>query len=118
MLRIVLPRVIPSTSGNPITTTDVGSVTSIYVCVAVAVVEVVVDRDVVISPAHTPAITAVAASTPHRTHHDAHSETNSGSGDYCACRIGRIDNGRIGINWWRTIDHRRAVAGYINYLRV
>src|SRR5262245_18679423 len=102
----------------PVTTSDIGTVSTTDVGVAVTILEVIIDRDVVTTPSGTPPpAAATATTTPKRPHHHAYAEANSRRCGDGACRVRRIIHRRIGVH--RCAVHRsRVVTRYINYLRV
>ena len=100
MLRVMLPF---------ITTANIGAVTAADVGVADKVV-VVVDVDVVVAPAAAP---APAASAPRSSHRPANSERDRACSNDCTCRIRRIVNRRIRIDW-RAIDNRGRIRRHID----
>src|SRR5690349_8186474 len=108
MLRIVLP------AGVAIA--NIGAVSTADVRVAIAIIEVVVDRDVVVAPAATPPpTTAAAAPSPECAHGHTYTETDRGG--RCHGAIGICDRG-ICVNRRRPINDGRAIARNVNYFGV
>src|SRR4051794_32825690 len=112
MARVMLPTVAVAHI-RPVSAVDV-----VRIVVTVAIVEIVIDRDVIVTavPAGAPSIAAVAAPAPHRPHHHAYTEADRRRSNDSARR--GIHNGRVCVYGRSPIDYRRLVAGHIDHLRI
>ena len=86
------------------------------VVVTVPGIEVVVNVDVVVTPAGVPPPTAAAAAaTPKCAHHNAHAEADGRRGGDGSIRI---CHRRVRVYRRRAVDYYRVITGNINHLRV
>jgi hypothetical protein len=103
MRRIVLPLV---------AALDVGSITTLNICIAIEVV-IPVDVDVVAAPAATPTPTAA----PRGSHRQSHTKRDRARSDYATSRVRWVINWRIWI-CGRSVYNRRVVRRHIDDFRI
>jgi hypothetical protein len=94
----------------PFTALNVGSISTLNICVAIEVV-IHVDVDVVAAPAATPTPTAA----PRGAHRQTYAKRDRARRNHCACR--RVSNWRVRI-YRRPVYNRRVVRGHIDDLRI